>query len=286
MFRIIDTSSEIFAAYDGGRFDLEKWKTYMDMLPPGAKKLCLADMEEVVAAGYTWENYFLPVLNAVPEDEADMAKVAESFQKITSDAEEKIRKCFGRVPDVDIILYLGLCNGAGWVTDIDGRRSVLMGIEKIMELGWGDLDHMNGLVLHELGHVYQSQFGVLTRDELQGADKWLWQLFTEGIAMVFEQELVGDANYFHQDKDGWKNWCDDHVCEIAEAFANDRNTMTSENQRYFGDWVSFEGQPDVGYYLGTRFVREILKEDTFDNIICYEIEDVKTKFVNQRGLKL
>ena len=67
MFRIFDASKEILAAYDGGKFNLEKWKTYMDNLPAGAKALCLADMEEVVAAGYTWEDYFLPVLNAVPD---------------------------------------------------------------------------------------------------------------------------------------------------------------------------------------------------------------------------
>ena len=26
--------------------------------------------------------------------------------------------------------------------------------------------------------------------------------------MVFEQEFIGDAEYFHQDRNGWKEWCD------------------------------------------------------------------------------
>ena len=40
-------------------------------------------------------------------------------------------------------------------------------LEKIMELGWCDTDAMIGLIVHELGHVYQSQFGVLHRSSEQ-----------------------------------------------------------------------------------------------------------------------
>ena len=40
--------------------------------------------------------------------------------------------------------------------------------------------------------------------------------------------------------------------------------MTPENQRYFGDWVSFDGYGDVGYYLGTDLVRYLLKEESFE----------------------
>lgn len=37
---------------------------------------------------------------------------------------------------------------------------------------------------------------------------FVWQLFTEGIAMYFEQALVGNFNYYHQDKNGCLEWCD------------------------------------------------------------------------------
>ena len=50
---------------------------------------------------------------------------------------------------------------------------------------------MIGLMIHELGHVYQSQYGSLSYQENSMAEKFLWQLFTEGVAMVFEQEIVG-----------------------------------------------------------------------------------------------
>ena len=56
---------------------------------------------------------------------------------------------------------------------------------------------MKALILHELGHLYQEQYGVLRREFSTGRDRFLWQLFTEGIAMVFEQETVGDPQFYH-----------------------------------------------------------------------------------------
>ncbi|MBQ1467766.1 MAG: hypothetical protein IIZ27_04745, partial [Solobacterium sp.] len=168
--------------------------------------------------------------------------------------------------------------GAGWVTTINGKTVVLLGIEKIMELNWQDTDNMTGLIVHELGHVYQAQYGILHREFTQLVDHFLWQLFTEGVAMVFEQEIVGDSEYYHQDTNGWKLWCDQNAELIRQSFHNDIRYMTKENQRYFGDWVSFEGYGDTGYYLGTRFVRFLLETDRFDQIIQYSIEEVRQGF--------
>ena len=54
--------------------------------------------------------------------------------------------------------------------------------------------------------------------------------------------------------------------------------MTPEDQRYFGDWVNFEGHGDTAYFLGTKFVRYLQKSDEFDRIIAYDIDTVKDKF--------
>jgi hypothetical protein len=35
---------------------------------------------------------------------------------------------------------------------------------------------------------------------------------------------------------------------------------------------------DVGYYLGTRFVRFMMETDSFDNIIKYRLDMVKEEF--------
>ncbi len=275
---VIDLSGDMSSAFTDGCFDLEKWKNYMDRSLPGAKALCLADMREVLDAGYSWEKVFLPVLNAVAQDAGKREEVIASFRRVTETLDERIRARFGRTVDADLVLYLGLCNGAGWVTPVNGKTAVLLGLEKIMELDWGQPEAMTGLIFHELGHVYQEQYGVLRRELASLPDQLLWQLFTEGVAMVFEQELAGDPEHFHQYNADWKRWCDAHAELILQSFRDDLPVMTHENQRYFGDWVRFLDHGDTGYYLGARFVRFLLEADGFDNIIGYGIEDVKAGF--------
>ena len=54
--------------------------------------------------------------------------------------------------------------------------------------------------------------------------------------------------------------------------------MSFANQRYFGDWINYNGYGDVGYYLGCRFVRYILSVYDFDEIISFDIDKVKEMF--------
>ena len=273
--RIIDTCPAILAAYEGTAFRFEKWKAYIDSALPGASSLFISDLKESLdTGGFSWEKDYLPVLNAVALHEKLRERAHHSFLRVTENLERTLYDKFGKGLDVDIIFYLGLCNGAGWVTEYQGRTAVFLGIEKIMELNWCGTDDMYGLIYHELGHVYQGQYGVLERTFDHNADRFLWQLFTEGIAMYFEQVLVGDPDYFHQDKDGWKTWCDSHFGEIKADFDRDLKTMTPANQRYFGDWVKYRGRGDVGYYLGCRFVHHILSMYELDEVICFDMDAV------------
>ena len=277
---VYDTTKEMLSSYENNQFDLSKWEEYMDSFVPGAKKFCLKDMHECFESGYSWEKDFVPVLNAVVGDPDICNEIVTSFHRVANNLEEKIIKRFGKSIDADIFLYLGLCNGAGWVTEINGRTTILLGVEKILELHWQDIDFMNALIIHELGHVYHTQYGISHRNiEFRtNQDQFLWQLFREGVAMVFEHEILDDPEYYHQDNSGWKDWCDDHFEYIRESFSKDMEVMNRDNQRYFGDWVDFEGYSDVGYYLGTRFIQYLLRLDSFDNIIRYNIETVREKY--------
>lgn len=275
---IFDATKNMLEAYESGQFNIDYWKSYIDSNMHQIKDLCLDDVDECIKAGLSWEDDYLPVLNAVYQNINKCDEIRNTFYKITNDLNDVIYKKFNKTLDVDIILYLGLCNGAGWVTKVNGRTTVLLGIEKILELNWGGIDAMNGLILHELGHAYQDQYGILHREFDSLKDHFLWQLFTEGIAMVFEQQLIDDKNFYHQDTNGWKDWCSKNIKLIRSSFNNDLDTMTENNQRYFGDWVKFEGYGDTGYYLGTQFIRYILEYDSFDNLILYDINNVKIAF--------
>lgn len=276
--RIIDTSVEMLNAFSSQQFDLAKWEAYADRLLPGLKPQCLADMNECIKGGFSWETDFLPVLNAVFIEHRKRVRTISIFHKITDHLDDQIISSFGKSIDADIVLYLGLCNGAGWVTKINGVLTILMGIEKIMELNWNDPLRMKSLILHELGHAYQAQYGVLERQFSSSQDEFLWQLFTEGIAMAFEQMVMKDPDYYHQDRNGWAGWCKAHLRVIANSFQADLQTMTRGNQRYFGDWVSFHGHPDTGYFLGTQFVKYLSDDHELDEMINWDMDSVREGF--------
>lgn len=277
--KITDTFSQIPMLFENGVFSMERWTEYAQAIHPDLPKLCRDDMDECLSTGqFTWEENFLPVLNAVIADDAKREAAHASFLSAVDGLAEKITAAFGRTPDVEIIFYVGLCSGAGWVTELGGKTVVLLGLEKIMELDWHGLNSMLGLLYHELGHVYQAQFGILEREFDTGRESFLWQLFTEGIAMVFEQEIAGEPEVFHQYDEHWKSWCDAHFPEIIRDFNADLPTMTYDNQRWFGDWVNYCGRGDVGYYLGCRFVRFILRKYAFDAILSFEIGQVEAQY--------
>lgn len=278
MVQIIDTFSQIGEVFCNGRFDLKRWREYINTIYRNTSDIFEDDLQEYVDSGsYTYEDDILPLLNRV-QGHPFLETLHTSFVRVTNGLNQRIIDCFAHELEIDIVLYLGLCNAAGWVTDINGRDVILLGIEKILELSWYDEDSMYGLIYHELGHIYHKQYGAFEQEGRNQSQNFIWQLFTEGIAMYFEQLLMNDFSYYHQNKDGWKNWCDAHFQQILMDFQADLPDMTRFNQRYFGDWVDYCGRADVGYYLGARFVQDLCGRYDFEQLIRLEIEEVTREF--------
>lgn len=278
MIRIVNTCHQIEGLFDGGTFSLSKWEAYIHSIYPNSARLFLEDVDAVTRGGqYTFEKDFLPVIRAVYRNPA-LETLQESFAAVTSGLERRVAARFGKGLDVDVVLYLGLCNGAGWVTSIGGKDAVLLGVEKILELGWHTPEMMTGLIYHELGHVYQAQHGVLEQRSDDNSRNFVWQLFTEGVAMYFEQAVRGDFGFYHQDKDGWAAWCGAHFPQILADFDRDLPAMTRHNQRYFGDWCDYQGHGDVGYYLGSRFVQDLAEREPFDALIGLTIDQAYDRY--------
>ena len=282
--KIINTINDIFDIYSSGSFDINKWNNYINRINSKLEQLCVQDMNEAINTGQvSFKKDYLPILNNVINQKEKLDELQKNFIKVTESLEDNILKKFNKTIDVEIVLYLGLCNGAGWVSEIENKVYCLLGIEKILELNWYDMNSLYGLIYHELGHVYQKQYGVLEREFDNNKHQFLWQLFTEGIAMYFEQTLIADYEYYHQDKNDWKAWCDNHIKLIAQDFNNELDIMTFDNQRYFGDWVYYDGYSDTGYYLGTKFTQYICKQYDFDDILSFDIiivEQLWQDFIN------
>jgi len=269
--KISNQVSNIDIVFPDGKFSLEKWTDYIETFLPNSSHIFLEDADVV----HQWSKC-LPIIQDVIKKGSKLEEAIESFITVTIDLDQKLRDQFGKSLEAEIILYLGLCNGAGWVKAINGQTRVLLGIEKIIELDWCDLNSMVGLIYHELGHVYQEQYGTLERMFDDSQDQLLWQLFTEGIAMYFEHKLVGDFNYYHQDKHGWKEYFDHNLDTLKKDF--DRDLTTRKKQNYFGDWTNYHNFGDSGYYLGTKLIHFILRTNDFDSILSFDIGQVKAYY--------
>ena len=278
MIKIIDTLSQINSLFDDRTFNIRKWENYINSIYDKSADIFKNDLKEYLESGdYIYEKDILPIINDVYEN-VSLQILQTSFNKVTDRLNDKIKNHFDNEVNVDIVLYLGLCNGAGWVNNINGRDVILLGIEKILELNWCDEDSMYGLIYHELGHVYHKQYGEFEQHSEDNERNFVWQLFTEGIAMYFEQVLVGDTNYFHQNKNGWLDWCEENYCQIVKDFNSDLPSMTRFNQRYFGDWVDYYGRSDIGYFLGAKFVQYLCDKIGFEQLIKVGIDEVYQEF--------
>lgn len=270
--KIINTCEKIKALFPNG-FDIAVWRKYASEISEELPSKCENDAKE-----YDFEKDILPVLGvALNTEKIDF--VSKNFQAVIETLNENLTKLFDTEPDINIVLYLGLCNGAGWATTLNSKSTVLLGIEKIIELDWGDETNMRALILHEVGHLWHKLNGNLYLPDFTKRRKAIQQLYQEGVAMVCEHILCGDENFYHQNKDGWLDWCRENENEIKKEYL--RRLVKKESvQDFFGDWCSYNGHSDVGYYLGCKFVEYLMKTYTLKEIAKLPYRKLNKEFTN------
>lgn len=255
--KIINTCEQVKLVFENG-FDLENWRKYAAEISKELPSKCEKD-----AQSYNFEKDIMPVISsALNEEKIDL--VDRNFKKVIGKLNKNLENLFKTEPDINIILYLGLCNAAGWATTVDGKDTVLLGIEKIIELDWGDETNMQALILHEIGHLWHKLNGNLYLPDFTVRRKSIQQLYQEGVAMVCEQILC-DSEFYHQDKDGWLDWCYENENDIKREYLR-RLDKKESVQDFFGDWCSYNGHSDVGYFLGCRFVRYLMGSRSLNEI--------------------
>jgi hypothetical protein len=247
--RIINTFDNIGSCFPQGHFHMEAWRKYAGNISPNLAEKCEAD-----AAAYDFQTDIVPVAEGVIRHKEKSAQASRSFLAVAQALAAGMGRLFQDEIPLDIIFYLGLCNGAGWATTLDGRDAILLGVEKIVELNWQDTASMQALIYHEIGHIWHKTYGNSYPSVSSQGDASLIQLYREGIAMVCEQLLCQDDSYFHQDQDGWLDWCLSHKDEIKAEYLR-RMDKGESTQDFFGGWNSYQGHSDLGYFLGCEFIK-------------------------------
>ncbi len=267
--RIIDTFNEINQCYPDGIFNMDCWDAYSKIISPGFSKKIKDDIVD-----YDFDNDVFPILQALIKSKDEFVIAHNSFCEATKGLTEKVYDKLGTEIDVLVVFYLGLCNGAGWATMVEGKQAILLGVEKIVELSWHDINNMQALIYHELGHIWHSSVRNVITDCNNLKSKSLWQLYSEGIAMYVENILCDKENFYHQDKDGWLDWCNNNQQSLYQEYIR-RIDNNESVQQFFGDWSNYEGKSDVGYYLGYELVKTLSKKCTLNQLANLSLSEIE-----------
>ncbi len=267
MLQIIDSYDKIQTLFKTGAFQLEQWELYAAGLPEPIFQMVKED-----AAKYDFDRQILPVLEHLFSHQELAETAHRSFVRATDGLEEKCAHLPGGGVKSTIVFYLGLCCAAGWAVELHGEPAVLFGLEKIVELGWVDETSMIGLIYHELGHNWHFQNRKVPPWNQTPQEKALWQMYTEGVAMWFEQFLCGSRRFYPQDRGGWLAWCEVNRERLAKAYKK-RLETDGNVQDFFGDWCSFEGHSDAGYFLGGEIARRVEEERGVEFLLNMQADD-------------
>lgn len=154
------------------------------------------------------------------------------------------------------IVYVGIGCGAGWVTSYQNQPAILLGLENIAECRWESLFSIEGLLSHEIGHLFHDQ--MLRQNKRNVGSGPFWQLYREGFAQRCEHVIAGKETW-HESRgindNDWLQWCKENKTWLADEFIK---SLKSKNKirRFFGHWYNIEGRRQCGYYLGHELIKQ------------------------------
>ncbi|QDA31317.1 hypothetical protein FH039_06510 [Thermococcus indicus] len=256
---IFDTFQDFMERWDGSP---EGWIAYISGYPELFEKI----KADYAGYGASWRDYLRLLDKRKPEE---FNKAYECFMGALPKIAAYIERLFGITQDdYNIVIYVGLENGAGWVTEFKGKPAILFGLEAVAELGW--YDGIAGLIAHEFGHLVH---WLMRNEDLEKLEEnAIMGLYTEGFAQRVEDSITGRP--WHLEYDGWFEWCTRNERRIKEEFAR-RVRENEPLNPFFGSWYELFGMKFTGYYLGYRFIRWLEETLSFEEIAKLEKEKVR-----------
>lgn len=260
---LIDTFPSFLKQWNGTE---KSWLIYIEKYPELFEKIKW-DYERYKM---DWREY----LKLLTKRNAKELKLAyEKLLNALPKVEERIHERFGiEGNEYHIVIYVGLENGAGWVTEFMGKPSILFGLEAIAELKW--YNKLEGLIAHEFGHLVHWLLRGENIEKLE--DEQIIWLYTEGFAQRVEDLISGRP--WHLEEKGWFKWCEEHGEVIKKEFLRRVEEKEPLNP-FFGSWYTLFGQQYLGYYLGYKFICWLEQEFSLEEIATMEKEVIKRKIL-------
>lgn len=260
---LLDTFPDFIERWDGTH---ESWLEYIRKYPELFEKI----RWDYARYKMDWREY----LKLLDKRNAEELKLAhENLLKTLPRVEEKIETLFNIEPEeYNIAIYVGLENGAGWVTEFMGKPSILFGLEAIAELKW--YGRLEGLIAHEFGHLIH---WILRGEDIEKLeDEHMFWLYTEGFAQRIEDIVAGRP--WEVESEGWFEWCEENEKLLREEFLRRIREKEALNP-FFGSWYQLFGRQFLGYYLGYRFILRLEDRFSLEEIARMEKEKVREEIL-------
>lgn len=108
-------------------FSISEWKECINDLVDSDENIFISDMNEMINLDhYSFDKEFLPIPNNALRNEDKINDLVKIFYDVTL---EKLYNDFGKSVDLTIVLYLGLCNGAGWAVSLSNKQYILLEVK-------------------------------------------------------------------------------------------------------------------------------------------------------------
>lgn len=246
---------------------LPVWKNYCNHVNPDLYQLCFDDIKN-----YDFQKQVLPIIvDALYANFSLLQCAHDNYIKMQQELVDWSKEFFGDI-DIDVYFIVGLCNGAGWVTLVSGRPSIVLGVEKFVELRWHQYESMKSIISHEIGHAVHFNYRNNWEEEYSDMKlKSCFQLYSEGFAQYCQTMAVNNEVARGRD---WEIWCQTNE-EIIKAEYLHRLDNAISTQDFFGDWCKVFDHSDLGYYLGLQFIRYLLKSKSLQEVAIIPIGEVE-----------
>ncbi len=260
---------------------LDCWSNYMNNKQE-IKDKCISDYQN---NGIDYKEIAYHKVFKLTHQNIDKMYVAyQNLLSIMSTLIEVIEKQVNINLDIDLMIYHGLGNGAGWAGKVNGRYGILFGVEKIAELNWHTLDKLEALVSHEVCHMihYHLKPYEEIKKHYQSSlyDKGIWQLYVEGFAQYYQSKLL-NKQVESRDK-SWLENCFNQQDKLKKIYFRQLYDDKNGCNDFFGDWNQVLGISDAGYFLGERLIEGIAKRMTLQEVALLngkELETIVIKFL-------
>lgn len=211
----------------------------------------------------------------------DIRLISDHLPKIIEEIASKYQKSFQLNLNLRYKIIVGTFGSNAFVTR-DNKREIYFAAEKLS----AEVEHLNVIVAHEIGHVAHFTFATNQGMDWAMVD-WmhgLTTLYTEGAATYLSKKIVPDLNesvYFTYDNKGdpWVACYQKNKAEVKKRFLEDVSSgwnMAKEREWFRLSGGNYFGHNRLGYLMGTDYVRSLVERIGEEKALTFWVDnDVK-----------